>query len=340
MDLKQTSLEKLMKILIVSNSISGGGAERSMRILNKEFNLQKIDSTLLCLNNSGQDVPLVSEIILGRKWKSGLWGTIANFREFVQIYKSKSPEVLIVNCELPELYAAILPIRVKRIICVEHTSQPWAGRRKFGSIVRSLLFLRRVEWVTVNKDESRIWPHGSRAVHIANPVDAPRLSDSQDPQVPFVFVGRIREEKGIRMILEAVTKAGKGIRVFGNGNLEEELKNKYSEVARFDGFIENPWQSISAFQTIIVGSEYEGDGIVVAEAILAGMPILLRDNQDLRRFELSDDSYFKNKEELERKINQASTNPDVFRANRMTRDRLFAERSLEVVLLKWKTLIS
>jgi glycosyltransferase involved in cell wall biosynthesis len=329
-----------MKILIVSNSISGGGAERSMRILNKEFNLQRIDSTLLCLNNSGQDVPLKSEIILRRKWESGLWGTLTNFREFVQIYKSNSPEVLIINCELPELYASMLPLRVKRMICVEHTSQPWAGRRKFGSIVRSLLFLRRAEWITVNKDESRVWPHGSRAVHIANPVDSPQLSDSNDSMTPFVFVGRLRKEKGIRMILDAVTNTGKSISVFGNGALEEELKKKYSEVASFNGFIENPWQSISAFQTIIVGSEYEGDGIVVAEAILAGIPILLRDIQDLRRFELSDDSYFKNQEDLERKLKQAITNPNVFRANQITREKLSAERSLEVVALKWRTLIS
>jgi glycosyltransferase involved in cell wall biosynthesis len=329
-----------MKILIVSNSISGGGAERSMRILNKEFNSQKIDSTLLCLNDSGQDAPLENEIILGRKWKSGLWGTLANFKEFVQTYHSNSPEALVVNCELPELYAAILPLRVKRMICVEHTSQPWAGRRKFGIIVRSLLFLRRTEWVTVNKNESRVWPLGSQALHIANPVDVPQLSGSKDSQAPFVFVGRLREEKGIRMILEAVAKTGKSISVFGNGTLEEELKNKYSDVASFNGFIENPWQSISAFQTIIVGSEYEGDGIVVAEAILAGIPILLRDIQDLRRFNLSDESYFKNGEELEKKIEQASANLDVFRANQITRDRLFTERSLEAIFIKWKTLIS
>ena len=311
-----------------------------MRILNKEFNLQKIDATLLCLNNSGQDVPLEGEIILGRKWKSGLWGTLANFREFVQIYKFNSPDVLVVNCELPELYAAMLPLRVKRMICVEHTSQPWAGRRKFGRIVRSLLFLRRTEWITVNKGESRVWPLGSHAVHITNPVEAPQLSDSKDSLAPFVFVGRLREEKGIRLILDAVTKTGKSLNVFGNGTLEEELKSKYSDVASFNGFLENPWKSISPAQTIIVGSEYEGDGIVVAEAILAGIPILLRDIQDLRRFELSDDSYFKNREELERKIEQASINPDVFRANQITRDRLFRERSLEVVFSKWKTLIN
>ena len=142
------------------------------------------------------------------------------------------------------------------------------------------------------------------------------------------------------MILDAVTKTGKSLSVFGTGTLEEELKNKYSDVASFNGFIENPWQSISPSQTIIVGSEYEGDGIVVAEAILAGIPILLRDIQDLRRFELSDDSYFKNRKELERKIEQASTNPDIFRANRITREKLFTERSLEVVFSKWKTFIN
>jgi glycosyltransferase involved in cell wall biosynthesis len=328
-----------MKILIVSNSISGGGAERSMRILNKEFNLQKVDSILVCLNNSGQDLFEESEIILSRKWKSGFWGTFTNFREFIKIYKSVCPEVLIVNCELPELYAAILPLKVKRMICVEHTSQPWVGRRIIGSIVRSLLYLRHDKWVTVNKAESRVWPIGSRAAHIANPVDEPQLSDSKDSLSPFVFVGRLREEKGIRMILDAVAKTGNSINIFGSGSLEEELKNKYSAVASFNGFIENPWQLISASQTIIVGSEYEGDGIVVAEAVLAGIPILLRDIQDLRRFNLSDDSYFQNQEDLERKMQEATENPDVFRADRATREKLSEERSLQGVLLMWKTLI-
>ncbi len=328
-----------MKVLILSNSISGGGAERSMRILNQELNQKKFNSTLLCLNNSGKDVALDHEIILSRKWKSGLLGTLTNFKEFISVYKNKNPDVIIVNCELPELYVAMIPTRVKRTICVEHTSKPWAGRRALGRIIRSLLFLRKVKWVTVNNKEDHIWPLGSRAVHIANPVDPPQLSITTDSLAPFVFVGRLREEKGIKMVLSAVANAEKSISIFGNGALEEELKANFSGIATFNGFVENPWQNISADQTIIVGSEYEGDGIVVAEAILAGIPLLLRDIPDLRRFALLEHSYFKDQTDLEMRIKQVISNPNLFRADQNTREKLLQERSLRAVFLQWKDLI-
>lgn len=328
-----------MKVLILSNSISGGGAERSMRILNTELNQKGLNSVLLCLNNSGQDVALENETILSRKWKSGLLGTFTNFREFVGFYRTNNPDVVIVNCELPELYAAAIPAKVKRMICVEHTSKPWAGRRKMGRIIRSLLFLRNVKWVTVNKKEDRVWPLRSRAVHIANPVDPPQIARTPNSSAPFVFVGRLREEKGIKIVLNAVSNTKYSINIFGNGSLEDELSAQFAAIATFNGFVENPWQYISADQTIIVGSEYEGDGIVVAEAILAGVPVLLRDIPDLRRFELSDNSYFRDQVDLEIKINQAISNPDLFRADRETREKLSQERSLGAVFLQWRELI-
>jgi glycosyltransferase involved in cell wall biosynthesis len=329
-----------MEILILSNSVSGGGAEKSMRILNLVFNEKGFNSTLLCLNNSGKDIALDHEIILSRKWQSGLLETLTNFKEFIGVYRTKRPDVVIVNCELPELYAAMIPFKVKRLICVEHTSKPWAGRRQLGIVIRSLLFLRKVIWVTVNKKESRIWPLGSHAIHISNPVDTPQLCVSNDLQTPFVFVGRLREEKGIRMVLRAINNTNYSINIFGSGTLEEELKANFYGTANFNGFVENPWQYISADQIIIVGSEYEGDGIVVVEAILAGIPLLLRDIADLRRFELSENSYFKDQTDLEVKITQAVFNPELFRANQNTREKLFQERSFRAVFLQWEELIS
>lgn len=328
-----------MKVLILSNSISGGGAERSMRILNTELNQKGFNSVLLCLNNSGQDVTQDFEIVLSRKWKSGLLGTFTNFKEFIHVYKTNNPDVMIVNCELPELYAAIVPVRAKRFICVEHTSKPWDGRRTLGRVIRSLLFLRKARWVTVNSKEPRIWPLGSHAAHISNPVDPPQLSISTNSQAPFVFVGRLREEKGIRMVLSAVANTNNRINIFGSGVLEEELKESFNGISTFNGFVENPWQYISANQTIIVGSEYEGDGIVVAEAILAGVPLLLRNIADLRRFQLSENSYFKDQTDLEMKIQQVVLNPDRFRADQSTREKLLQERSLSTVFLQWKELI-
>ena len=141
------------------------------------------------------------------------------------------------------------------------------------------------------------------------------------------------------MILNAMANTENRINVFGSGTLEDELMAQFAGIATFNGFVENPWQYVSANQTIIVGSEYEGDGIVVAEAILAGIPILLRDNPDLRRFELSENSYFKDQTELEIKIKHVDLNPDLFLADQNIRKRLLKERSLGAIFLQWKELI-
>ena len=328
-----------MKVLIISNAISGGGAERSMRILNAELNNKNYSSILVCLNKSDNDAPFSSELILNRKWKTSLIGTLHNFSEFVKVCKTIQPDALIVNCELPELYTAISPFKPREIICVEHTSKPWADRRMLGRVVRLILLFRKARWVTVNRTESRVWPYRNKAMHIGNPVESPQLSVTNAPTEPFVFIGRLREEKGIRVVLDAITNCQQKISVYGTGTLEDELRFKFAKIASFNGFVDRPWQFISPLQTIIINSDYEGDGIVVVEAILAGVPILLRDIPDLRRFNLSDVSYFQNQEDLESKIQQAIMNADVFRADRATRNALSSERSLEKVFLQWRKLL-
>ena len=183
-----------MNVLIISNSISGGGAENSMRLLNEELIVKGIDSILLCLNNSGNDVALNGEVILGREWRTGIVGTFKNFQAFVTTLKERHPSTVIANCELPELYIAFSPTRIRNLISVEHTSMPWAGRRSIGVIVRFLLRFRKTTWVTVNRTQNGIWPYGNDSTFIPNPVAAPTLDESRESKSPFVFVGRLRAE--------------------------------------------------------------------------------------------------------------------------------------------------
>jgi hypothetical protein len=64
------------------------------------------------------------------------------------------------------------------------------------------------------------------------------------------------------------------------------------------GFKSNPWGFISSNSLVIVPSDYEGDGMVIVEAVLSGNPILLRDNVDLRRFGFENKHYFKDLKDL------------------------------------------
>lgn len=328
-----------MKVLIISNSISGGGAEKSMRLINQELNLCGTNSALVCLNNSGADIGSDSEIILERAWKSGLIGTLINFLNFRKVLKKLNPTTVIANCELPELYAALAPLRGTNLICVEHTSLPWAGRRLQGALIRLILQAKHASWVTVNRNQVGIWPTGHGARFIANPVLEPVLDESANRN-DFVFIGRLRIEKGIKGILEAISKTSARIDVFGTGYLEEELKSRFSDSANFYGFVNNPWGSINRNQTLIVASEYEGDGIVIVEAIISRMPLLLLDNADLRKFQLPDKNYFKNFVELEQKLVLASQNPEDFRVSTQMSDTYKQERNLKKIISQWESYLT
>jgi glycosyltransferase involved in cell wall biosynthesis len=328
-----------MKTLIITNALSGGGAESSMRTITHHLRSMGVDTTLLALNKNENDVAMNGEIELERKWKSGIFQTAANFFDFYRVIRHLKPDSVIVNCELPELYAAFAPVKIAKLICVEHTSKPWAGRKILGRIVRAMLLMRKSGWVTVNKSQETIWPFGDNAFYIPNPVEVPKLAPHKGPSPKFVFVGRLRREKGIETILQAISDEKMSIDIFGSGELEEALKVKYSDVASFHGFVREPWRFISSEQVLIVASEYEGDGKVVVEGILAQLSILLRDNVDLRRFELADGIYFKSSDELKKKLKDCLLRSDEYRPQSDTSDKLRIERDPISVSKVWLDLL-
>jgi glycosyltransferase involved in cell wall biosynthesis len=328
-----------MKIVIVTNALSGGGAESSMRLINNHLRLSGTDSTLLCLNKTNEGVTSGGEIQLDRKWKSGIFQTISNYVDFCRVVKSIKPDFIVVNCELPELYAAFIPGKINKLICVEHTSKPWDGRKVLGSIVRSILLVRKSLWVTVNSSQKSVWRVGVEAIYIPNPVEIPKLATSKMVPPDFVFVGRLRKEKGIGSILQAISEEKKSIDIFGSGDLEEGLRARYSHVAVFHGFVDTPWKFISPEQVLIVASEYEGDGKVIVEGILAEVPILLLDNLDLRRFELPDLNYFTDGEDLRKKLHACLLHKEDYRPNNEKIIELKAERDTSSVVDSWKKLL-
>jgi glycosyltransferase involved in cell wall biosynthesis len=222
---------------------------------------------------------------------------------------------------------------------VEHTSKPWAGRKLMGYVVRRILLIRKSHWVTVNSSQKYIWPYRTVAIYIPNPVKIPSLATVAIAPRDFVFVGRLRPEKGIAEILTAISEEKKSIDVFGSGYLEEELKEIYSNVAVFHGFVEEPWQFISPEQVLVVASEYEGDGRVIVEGILARVPILLIDNIDLRRFKLPDRNYFSDAEDLRSKLTACLSHKDDYRPTIERIMELKAERDVDSVVDTWAKLL-
>ena len=294
--------------MLVTTAVTGGGAEVAMQRLQGVLVSSGVRTLLVGVNRSAdqKQVEGFNNCDLGRNHGSGFFSILRASRRLRHLIDLHQPCVLIVNCELVELIVSLIAKKhLPRLIVVEHTTRPWTGRKILGWCVRLRLYLLRVDWVKVSQRITRIWPFSNNAHLISNMVNStsgPQLQDAQDP-APFVFVGRLSEEKQPLLILKAVEALGSTIDIFGDGDLRELISNEYKKCARLHGFVPDPWRTISQGQLLLVASEYEGDGLVVVEGILAGLPILLSDVPDLRYFGLPDEHYFGTYEELVLKMN-------------------------------------
>lgn len=333
----------MKKVVIVANSSHGGGAENAMMLLFQIFKKQGVNASFIAINDmeSGPEFPEENVLFIGRKWSAGFLKTLQHLRSFKKVLNAQEPSVVIVNCELPELFMAFTRRSQSELIIVEHTSKPWEGRRVLGLIVRSILRTKQGTWVTVNSKQLKIWPFGEPATYIPNPIapvvkDREVLSDSE-----VVFVGRLRKEKCPELVIQACQQAMVSLKLFGEGIQGPALMEQYgtSATVDFKGYLENPWRHISSSSLVVVPSEYEGDGLVVLEAIQNGNGILLRDNVDFRRFSLGEEHYFMGLDSLVVKLNAFKNFGTSFKVSEAQQDTLLAPRSPLHVGQKWATLL-
>jgi glycosyltransferase involved in cell wall biosynthesis len=306
-------------ILIVANATNGGGAEKASMEIFQYLASREIEIYFCALNRASiltfqAHADRIYE--LNRYWKSGLLSTLSNYLSFNLLVKNLNPQAIVVNCELPELFVACSLRKRIRLIAVEHTSRPWFGRKALGWVVRRILQAKNCEWVTVSGRDLNIWPTLTKAIHIPNPVRPSMTSkylstheDAFSAEKSIAYVGRLRIEKRPDWALSAAIKANLGINIFGDGPELERLHQmaaSNSENVFFHGFVENPWAEMNPNSLIIVPSQFEGDGLVIVEAILNNHQLLLADNEDLRNFNLPETHYFRSQVELENKVEKWS----------------------------------
>ena len=289
----------MRRVMIVTNALSGGGAERSMNLLASELDFRGWPVALVPINAGNSDLvnPTCATFPLNRDSSGSIFSTIRALKNFYKALFNWKPDILILNCDLPELFgcAAIGPIS---IIGIEHSAIPWIKRRRLGGLVRKVLAFRGVVWVAVSSHLG-IWgsKNGPAAV-MQNP-----LGSILDENIDYrrggtikrlVFVGRLAEEKNPNIAVSVANVTKLTLEFFGSGQLEESLQKEvqqYKINAIFNGHVKDPWSYLQEGDLLIVPSATEGDGLVILEAFQRGIPLLLADIPDLRRFGLLDKNY-------------------------------------------------
>jgi glycosyltransferase involved in cell wall biosynthesis len=332
--------------MFVTNSLTGGGAERSINLVCNELLRRNWQVCLVPINEGDPDqvVPECEVFPLNRQWRGTPLDTARALWRFNKTVRFWRPDIIVLNTDLPEMFGASLLFHPK-LVAVEHSSIPWAKRTAFGKSIRRILAKRRVTWVSVSSHID-IWPERGKPHSILqNPISS--RGDSKTPDISqikrLVFIGRFSLEKRPEMALEIGAETGLVVEFIGDGALRRELETKASSrsiKARFRGQVNSPWAEIGTGDLLIVPSTTEGDGLVVLEGLQHGIPMLISDIPDFRRFGFPENNYCADFSAFVTRIKEFEGMPENLVVPFERADSILRERELSAVGDSWEAFLS
>jgi glycosyltransferase involved in cell wall biosynthesis len=334
--------------MIITNSFTGGGAERSANITANGLKALGLEVSLVAINSGPEDLVKINsdKYCLGRPWRGGIWTTAKALFELNTLVRRIRPDTILANCELPELMSALLFFKTQ-IIVVEHTSNPWTGRLELGRVIRRLLKIRSSKFVSVSSHLS-IWPwHQMPNRVIQNPLDLdnfqPRLRPRSISSIErLVFIGRLNDAKNPRWLIEISRSANLPCMFIGEGEMRQELETAslQSDVeTEFVGRVENPWEFLLPGDLLIVPSNFEGDGLVILEALIHGVPLIVHEIPDLLRFNFPSKNYSSSVEDFTRRINEFRYSLNELSIEFEFSKVLTSQRDPKIIAESWKALL-
>lgn len=174
-----------------------------------------------------------------------------------------------------------------------HNNSPWLKRYSIYTVLYAMCCYQLKKILTVSDSVMDEFVFGkffkSKVEVIGNPFDAEkirflsRVADLNEPS-DLIFVGRLTTPKNIFFFLDVVKilkeqfpmlKAS----VVGDGELRQDFIKKIHELhleenVKMYGFQKNPYGLVSHSSILCMPSKWEGFGLVAAEALALGVPVI------------------------------------------------------------------
>jgi glycosyltransferase involved in cell wall biosynthesis len=274
-----SQVDRSKKIIILLSSHFGGGAETAMQQLhnslrNQFHNLEIWGINIEELNQSE------GRFTFGRNKAGGLVHNIKILLAFKRKCKKENVGVIILNCDLPELFG-VFTQRSTNLIVVEQSTYPWMGRRLLGRLIRMLLVFRKTTWVKIFQ-EQKVWSVFGQNVFLG-----PNLIGTSFPGTisngpadglqRIIFLGRFHVQKRPEWIVRLGADSGIPVLMIGDGELRQalnDLARKLEANVEFTGFLPNPWGMLQKGDVLVLTSRFEGKPLVIEEALIRGIPVL------------------------------------------------------------------
>jgi len=297
----------MKKILFVLPTLNGGGAERVVLNLLRHLDKNKYKITLFLFKNEGvyrEEIPKNIRIVIATSWGHRYLNIPWVFIKLC--IQSWQHNIIIAGLELLPTYLSYFAgLLCKRPVIgwVHIAMYPHVMHshlRKLHEILIKIVYpnLTRIIFVSKGCAESLKNLLSNKKLNnydiIPNILDFNifkiyddfQIINSQEHPV-VVGMGRLCEQKGFDILIKAhalVIEMGikHNLLILGDGPLRRNLVSLSKELGVSDtvfmpGFILNPIPALKSSTLFVLSSRYEGFGMVLLEALAAGLPVIATD---------------------------------------------------------------
>jgi GalNAc-alpha-(1->4)-GalNAc-alpha-(1->3)-diNAcBac-PP-undecaprenol alpha-1,4-N-acetyl-D-galactosaminyltransferase len=299
-----------MKITLVISSLSSGGAERAFVLLAEGFLKINYQVTLITIAGKERDFyklpSQVSRLALNIAGTShntveALKNNLQRILVLRKAIQSTNPDLVISSLPATNVLTILSLFQTKiPLIINEQNHTPDISKKTNWHTIRKLLYKHANKLVSASQelDQSFQWlPSNKRAV-IYNPLVKIPESDwieekfLQDLKIDshknwITSMGRLTEQKGFDILINAFSRMAHQypdwqMLIIGEGHLRAELlalieRLNLSSQVILVGRLKNPFPLLKKSEFFVMASRWEGFGMVHAEALACGVPIIATD---------------------------------------------------------------
>ncbi len=290
----------MKKILFLIDNLKGGGAEKAIKIIVEGLQEKGVKPIVVLLENQ-KDYTLKDGIeIYTFTQNISKFNFIFLHFKLLKLLKELGPDIIYATNTKAQILSLLSTpfFDAQRVtnIQVDLTKQ-YEGRsyifKIFAKLLRFTDFYSFISYGIYDNLKDKI--PKKENIFIPNPIDFKEIDLLKNEPIEeeyqhiyekkvFVTIGRLTEQKGQWVLLEAFAKIKDNVNlvILGSGEKEQELKELAQELGIenrvfFLGFQSNPFKFLQKADIFVLSSLWEGFGNVIVEAMRCELPIISTD---------------------------------------------------------------